>query len=119
MDAAASAKNHEIHFSLHSDSPITPVNPLFSAWCAVNRITQLGTVLGSYQKISVEDALRAITIEAAFLLQKDDIIGSIEVGKYADFTILEEDPLFVNPERLKDIKIWGTVFAGIKFPIET
>jgi predicted amidohydrolase YtcJ len=118
MDATASAKRYGIHFSLHSDSPVTPVNPLFSAWCAVNRLTESGRVLGENEKISVEDALRAITIEAAYLLHKDDIIGSIEVGKHADFTILEEDPLSVGKERLKDIRIWGTVLGGTLFPTQ-
>jgi predicted amidohydrolase YtcJ len=116
MDAAASAKRYGIHFSLHSDSPVTPVDPLFTAWCAVNRLTESGRVLGENEKISIEDALRAITIEAAYLLHKDDIIGSIEVGKYADFTVLEEDPLSVDKKRLKDIRIWGTVLGGIAFP---
>ena len=118
MDAAASAKRYGIHFSLHSDSPVTPVNPLFSAWCAVNRLTKSGVVLGENERISVEDALRAITIEAAYLLHKDDILGSIEVGKYADFTILDEDPLSVDKTRLKDIRIWGTVVGGIPFPAQ-
>ena len=67
--------------------------------------------------IPTEDALKAITIEAAYLLRKDDLIGSIEIVKYADFTILDEDPLAVSPERLNDIRVWGTVLGETKFPL--
>jgi len=114
MNAAATAKRSGVRFSFHSDSPVTPVAPLFSAWCAVNRQTSSGRILGEEERVSVEDALRAITIDAAHLLHQDDMKGSIEVGKLADFTVLEDDPLTVDPIRLKDVGIWGTVLSGVK-----
>ena len=93
MDAAGSALAHGIPFSVHSDAPITPMAPLFTAWCAVNRITASGRVLGPNQRISVADALRAVTLGSAYTLHIDDEVGSIEVGKRADFAVLADDPL--------------------------
>ena len=59
----------------------------------------------------------AITLGAAYTLKLDDELGSIECGKQADFTILEEDPYEVDPDRLKDIEVWGTVLGGRVFPV--
>lgn len=102
-------------FALHSDYNlvVAPMHPLTAAWIAVNRIAADGkTVVAPGERISVEQALRAITIDAAYILNKDSCLGSIEAGKHADFVILDEDPFEVDPLRLKDIKIHGTVLAG-------
>lgn len=116
MNAAATAKATGVRFSLHSDAPITPLAPLFTAWCAVNRATASGRVLGESERISVQDALHAMTLGAAYTLKLDGEIGSIEIGKQADFCILEDDPLEMAPESLKDARIWGTVLGGKVFP---
>jgi predicted amidohydrolase YtcJ len=116
MDACATAKQMGVPFAIHSDAPITPLGPLFTAWCAVNRKTMSGRVLGTGQRISVGDALRAITLGAAYTLKMDAQIGSIEVGKFADFAVLEDNPTEVAPEALKDIRVWGTVLGGRPFP---
>ena len=87
--------------------------PLFTAWCAVNRLTTQGKVLGARQCISVSDALRAITLGAAYTLKMDHLVGSIEPGKFADFAVLEDDPTTVSPESLKDVRVWGTITGGI------
>ena len=84
-------------------------------WCAVNRLTPSGRVLGEHEKISAYAALKAVTVDAAFQLHLDHEIGSIEAGKKADFAILDENPLTVEPLHLRDIKVWGTVLAGHKF----
>jgi predicted amidohydrolase YtcJ len=98
---------------------MAPADPLFSAWAAVNREGVLsGEVLGPDQRITVDQALRAITIDAARTIGADDITGSIQEGKKADFVILEEDPYLVDPLRLKDIRIRGTVFNGRYFGID-
>ena len=57
--------------------------------------------------------MHAITLGAAWQLKLDHDIGSIEAGKFADFAVLEEDPLEVDPIRLKDIGVWGTVLGGV------
>jgi predicted amidohydrolase YtcJ len=112
MDACGSAQRLGVPFAMHSDAPITAIGPLFTAWCAVNRRTASGRVLGESECISVPDALRAITLGAAYTLGMDDRIGSIEVGKFADFCVLESDPLEVAPEHLKDVVVAGTVIGG-------
>lgn len=116
MNAAATAKATGVRFSLHSDAPITPLAPLFTAWCAVNRTTASGRVLGESERISVHDALHAMTLGAAYTLKLDGEIGSIEIGKQADFCVLEDDPLEIAPASLKDARIWGTVLGGKVFP---
>ena len=113
MDACGTAKRVGVPFTIHSDAPVTPLDPLFTAWCAVNRQTASGRILGPNECIEVDDALRAITLGAAYTLHLDHLIGSIESGKFADFAVLEQDPTELPPENLKDVPIWGTVVDGI------
>jgi len=115
MDATATAKRHGIHFGIHSDAPVTPLGPIFTAWCAVNRKTASGRTLGEQEKISVADALHAVTIGAAYTIKLDHLVGSIESGKFADFAVLEDNPYKVAPENLKDVQVWGTVVGGMPF----
>ena len=112
MDACGTAERLGVHFAIHSDAPVTPLAPLFTAWCAVNRLTASGKVLGPNERISVGSALHAITLGAAYTLKMDHLVGSIEPGKWADFAVLEEDPTAVPPEALKDVPVWGTVTGG-------
>ncbi|HKU97671.1 MAG TPA: amidohydrolase [Vineibacter sp.] len=112
MDACGTALRTGVPFAIHCDAPVTPIGPLFTAWCAVNRRTASGRTLGEAEKISVADALRAVTLGAAYTLKLDHEIGSIEVGKRADFTVLHDDPLEVAPQALKDVRVWGTVLGG-------
>lgn len=101
-----------IPVSFHSDYPMAPVEPLFLAWCAATRQTQSGKVVSPAERLSLEQALRGITIDAAHALRMDHEIGSIVAGKRADFTILESDPHEGGIEGLKDLQIWGTVMDG-------
>ena len=118
MDPAGSAQHMGIPFSLHSDASVTPVDPLFSMWTATARKTMSGRVLGEGERISIPQALHAVTLGAAYLLGQDDKKGSIEAGKLADFTILDRNPLEVtSPDELKDIKVLGTVMGGKPFPV--
>ena len=112
MNACATAIASGVPFAIHSDAPITPLAPLFTAWCAVNRLTASGRCLGESERIDVGAALHAITLGAAYTLHLDGEIGSIETGKRADFAVLEEDPFSVDPMALKDVKVWGTVQGG-------
>jgi len=113
MDACATAERENVKFSIHSDSPITPMSQLHTMWCAVNRKTASGRTLGPNERISIHKALQACTIDAAHQLQMDNEIGSLEVGKLADFSVLASDPYEVPSEELKDIQVWGTVVGGI------
>ncbi|MGE7591905.1 amidohydrolase [Peribacillus frigoritolerans] len=99
-------------FTVHSDCPVTPISPLFSVWAAVNRITMGGEVLGHEQRIDVESALRSMTIWGAELNFDEKNTGSIEIGKRADFVILSEDPLKVDPLEIKDIPVLATIVNG-------
>ncbi|MBV8487707.1 MAG: amidohydrolase family protein, partial [Planctomycetaceae bacterium] len=117
MVRLGSLARHGVPVSLHSDLPMGPARPLFLAWCAVNRVTSSGRIAASDQRLSVEQALRAITIDAAHSWRMETEMGSIAPGKVANFTVLEEDPLAVDPMKLKDIAIWGTVFEGKVFPV--
>ncbi len=113
MDACGTALRLGVPFAIHSDAPVTPLGPLFTAWCAVNRRTASGVVLGEHERIPVADALRAITLGAAYTMRLDHLVGSIDVGKFADFTVLDDDPLTVPPEALKDVGVHATVLGGI------
>ena len=115
LEACATAKREGVRFALHSDANVTPLGQLHTMWCAVNRVTPKGRVLGVHARLSAYDALQAVTLDAAFQMHLDHEIGSIEVGKWADFTVLEADPLEVDPMGIRDVGIWGTVLAGRKF----
>lgn len=117
MDACRSALDLGVPMTIHSDAPVTPLGPLTTAWAAVNRLTASGKVLGEAERISVGQALHAITLGAAYTLHLDDKVGSIEVGKFADFTVLEADPFAVDAGEIRDIPLWGTVLGGHVHPI--
>jgi len=85
---------------------------------AKRQLSASGKVLAPEERISVDAALRAITIEAAYAIQMENSIGSIEPGKMADFTVLEQDPYSVPAVELKDIPVWGTVFEGKIYPVK-
>lgn len=111
----ASLEREGVIFALHSDYSLVlvPLHPLTAAWAAVNRFALDGkTVMAPGERIGVERALRAITIDAAYVLGAERRLGSLEPGKMADFAILESNPFEVDPVSLKDIKIWGTVLGG-------
>lgn len=112
MNACATARDSGVPFAIHSDAPVTPLGPLFTAWCAVNRLTSSGRVQGEHERITVAQALQAITLGAAYTLKLDAEIGSIEIGKCADFAVLEDDPLSISPLLLKDVRVCGVVQAG-------
>ena len=113
--AASSSRSSTVSVASFLFVPITPLGPLFTAWCAVHRLTASGRVLGEHERIGVADALSAITLGAAYTLKLDGEIGSIECGKRADFCVLDDDPTTVDPEALKDVRVWGTVQGGRVF----
>ena len=108
----ASAERRGVRFTLHDDTPVTPVNPLHSVWVAANRITREGKTLGPEQRISVVSALRAVTTEAAWQNFEEKRKGSIEPGKLADFVVLDRNPLAVPPMAIRDIRVLETIVGG-------
>jgi len=105
--------------TLHSDFTMAPAQPLMSMWVAVNRINEKGDLMCEEERITPQQGLEAITINAARVLGLDHEIGSIRAGKKADFTILEEDPLNIDPIKIKDIDIKATVFEGKVFSLKS
>lgn len=105
-----------IRVPMSSDCPATSgaelISPLLGIYVAVTRKTDAGKELGPVQKIGVHDALKAYTLNSAYACFEEDLKGSIEPGKLADFAVLAEDPLSVQPERIKDISVELTIVGG-------
>ncbi len=99
----ADALDAGLRFTLHSDAPVTPIQPLQLVWSALNRHTRSGHVLGEAQQISLTSALRAITIDAAWQSHIDQDRGSIELGKLADLVVLSGDPYAVDDIRTLNV----------------
>ncbi len=105
-----------VTLGLHSDFNMAPINPLRMAWIAANRQTLSGNIKAPLERLSIEKAMRAITIEAAEVIGMQDIVGSIRAGKKADFVVLASDPAIGKREALKDVDVKGVVFEGVWFP---
>jgi hypothetical protein len=101
-----------IPLSFHSDFSMAPMEPLTLAWTAVNRVTSQGSEFSQDQRISVYNAMKAITIDAARVLNLEHQIGSIEKDKTANFTLLDADPFSIDTMKIKDIKVHSTVYEG-------
>ena len=107
-----------IRFGLHSDMPMAPGSPLVLMHAAVNRINFANEVAGPKQRVSPLAALKGVTLDAAYIMGLEDDYGSISEGKLANFTILSENPLSVNPQTIKDIEIKATILEGKHYPID-
>ncbi|HZV77793.1 MAG TPA: amidohydrolase [Candidatus Babeliales bacterium] len=101
-----------IKMSNHSDFFVTPLNPMFIAWSAVNRVSRSGVVIGPDERISAHAALRALTIDAAYQYGEESRKGSITAGKLADLVVLDRNPLKVEPAEIKDVRIVRTIKEG-------
>ena len=112
INSMKSAVERSIPYAIHNDPPVSPPNALHSMWVAVNRLTSSGKVLGPEQRITPEEALLAYTREASIVLGIEDQVGTLEPGKYADFVVLSENPMKIDPMKIKDIIILATVMNG-------
>ena len=112
ISCTASALKNHIPFTFHQDTPVILPDMLESVWAAVNRVTKNGVVLGEQQRISVLEALKAVTINAAYQYFEEDRKGTLEAGKLADLVILNEDPLKAEPMKLRDIQVMETIKEG-------
>mgnify|MGYP001824026316 FL=1 len=105
------ALDRDLRFSSHLDTPVTPMLPLQAVWSQVHRQTTGGDVLGPEQRIGIMDALRAVTIDAAWQVFQEGNRGSLEPGKYADLVILSGNPLD-DPMAMRDLRVERTVVGG-------
>ncbi len=106
------AEDLDLIFNLHTDAPITPINPLVQVGVAVTRTSRKGNLFGPDQAVSVQSALRAVTLGAAYHNFEEHKKGSLTPGKYADMVILEQNPLKVPIETIKDIRVLETIVGG-------
>jgi len=111
MSPARSAADRDVRFTIHNDTPVVPMEPLRSVWAAVNRRSSSGAPIGPEQRISVLQALRAVTLDAAYQHFEDDEKGSLEPGKLADLVILSRSPLD-DPEHIDEIDVVETIVGG-------
>ena len=105
----------EIVLSLHSDMPMAPASPLALMHSAVNRINYADEVAGPSQRISPLTALKGVTLNSAYTLGIEDDYGSIIPGKFANFTILSDNPLAIDPLKIDQINVEGTIVEGRLF----
>lgn len=117
MVRSRSVLDRGIPLSFHSDLPMAPSDPLFLARCAVERRTPSGRIAGPDQRITIHEALRAVTIEAASSWRMEHEIGSIEPGKLATFTVLDGDPYDSDRLATGSVDVVGTMFEGRWFPL--
>lgn len=117
ISSVGSLEKLNVPLSFHSDYFMAPAEPLLLVWSAVNRINSNGEVLASEEKVSLFTAMKAVTIEAAKSIRLEKEIGTITVGKKADFVLLAENPFKINPVKIKDIRILETFFEGKSFPV--
>lgn len=112
ISPAQSALNRNLVFTFHQDTPVLMPDMFRTIWCSVNRITLNGVTIGEDEKISVLDAIKAVTINAAKQYFEDDKKGSLEKGKLADIIIIDKNPLEINPLDLYKIKVLETIKSG-------
>jgi predicted amidohydrolase YtcJ len=112
ISPTASSLEKGIIFTLHNDAPIVPPDMIRLLWATTNRLTRSGQLLGQEQRISTLEAIKAVTINAAYQYFEEDIKGTIDVGKQADLVILSKNPLAMPTTKLLDIKVERTIARG-------
>ncbi|AUJ50608.1 amidohydrolase [Brachyspira hyodysenteriae] len=112
ISASKTALNNNLAFTYHQDTPVIKPDMLETIWCAVNRITKNGVLLGDNQKVTPYEALKAITINAAYQNKEEYLKGTIEEGKLADLVILSDNPITCDPMKIKDIEVLETIKEG-------
>ncbi len=112
ISPAGSALRQGIRFTFHQDTPVIEPDMLETVWCAVNRVTKAGVRLGEQECIPAVEALKAVTINAAYQYGEESVKGSIEPGKAADFVILDRDPVTADPADIRKIQVLQTIKDG-------
>lgn len=101
-----------LHPTNHTDAFVVPIDQMLLMWTAVNRVSRSGAIIGPDERVSPMEALKAITISAAYQYREEASKGSIEIGKRADLVVLSDNPLTIEPTRIKEIKVLRTVKDG-------
>lgn len=109
ISPAKTALELGIPYNFHQDSPVLEPDMIRTIWCAVNRVTRSGKTIGMDQRINAYDALKGVTINAAYAYHEEDIKGSIHSGKQADFCILSDNPIEIDPLKITDIQVVETI----------
>lgn len=112
ISPAGSSLKQNILFTFHQDTPVIEPDMFETIWCAVNRTTKAGKVLGEDEKIFILEAIKAVTINAAYQYGEEKIRGSLKAGKKADLIIVDKNPLKVAKNELLNIKILETIKDG-------
>ena len=112
ISPAGSALAQNIPFTFHQDAPVIRPDMLETVWCAANRLTRSGRLLGEDERIPVLEALRAVTVNAAWQYFEEERKGSLRPGKRADLVLLSADPLAVPAEEIREIQVLETIKAG-------
>jgi predicted amidohydrolase YtcJ len=112
ISPTASTQQRGMVFTVHNDAPIVPPDMVRLLWATTNRKTRSDQVLGAEQRISTLEALRAMTIYAAYQMFEEADKGSIEVGKLADLVVLSADPVSMAPADLLDLTVNATYSRG-------
>ncbi len=107
-----SAESESLIVSLHADQPMFESDPISLLHTAVNRTTNKGKLIGEENSISVMSGLKALTINAAWQIKMEEKIGSIKIGKYADFVVLDKNPLTIPKSELRKINVMATIVNG-------
>ena len=107
-----SATERGIRYTLHNDPPVVPPDMIRTLWSATTRRTRSGEVLGREQRASTHEALAGITLDAARQYGEEASKGSISAGKQADFVIVDQDPLAMDPENLLQLQVLETISRG-------
>ena len=109
ISPAASALKEGICFTLHQDSPVIMPDMMETLWCAVNRRSRVGKVLGPEERIPVWDALKAVTVNGAYQYFEENEKGTVTPGKKADFVVLEQNPLETGADEIRNIRVLATI----------
>jgi predicted amidohydrolase YtcJ/heat shock protein HslJ len=102
-----------MHPSNHTDFVVAPLDQMMMLYSAVNRISRAGSEIGTNQRISPYEGLKAMTIWVAEQYDEQNSKGTLEVGKLADLVVLDKNPLTVDPKSIKDIKVVQTMKEGV------
>ena len=115
MSPTGSAGQMGLRYSVHLDTPVVPMDPFLLLWSTVNRESASGSVIGADQRVSTEQALRAMTLDAAWQIHREHELGSLEPGKLADFVVLDSNPLTVAPAALRNVNVLATYIGGRRY----